>query len=172
MILRAIDIWMRPIQKDDTFYILKWRNNDGVKKNFINQEELTAEIHEEWLKNKINTGKAIQFIIFTIEENKPIGSIYLRDIDVDKNQAELGIFIGEENNRGKGIGGQAIELIKKYAFDKLKLEKIYLRVLKDNTRAIACYKKNGFINQQELEFEESSAQNILFMSTTFSERKE
>lgn len=140
----CIEVLIRPITEQDTSLILKWRNKDSVRKNFIYQEELTEEIHNEWLQSKISTGEAVQFIIVCKKNNQPIGSIYLSHIDKQNKQAELGIFIGEDQYKGNGIGGQAITLMKEYAFNSLKLNRIYLRLIKTNSIAFRCYEKCGF----------------------------
>ena len=58
--------------------------------------------------------------------------------------ATLGIFIGEESGRDKGIGTETIRLILEYGFKYLNLNNIKLDVYECNPRAIACYKKCGF----------------------------
>lgn len=147
------DIWMRPITKEDTPYILRWRNKDSVKSHFIYQEELTQEVHIEWLQEKVLTGKVAQFIIIHKENDRPIGSVYLRDLDKVEGQAELGIFIGEDFYRGKGIGSQSIRLITKYGFEILHLKKIYLRVRKTNIKAIKCYEACDFTKSEKVDHE-------------------
>ena len=88
------------------------------------------------------TGTVAQFIIFL--NGEAVGSVYLRDIDLDTKEAEYGIFIGEEGARGKGVGTKSAKLILKYAFEELGLEKIFLRVFKDNPSAVRSYEKAGF----------------------------
>ena len=71
----------------------------------------------------------------------------LRDIDREAKKAEFGIFIGEEEWLGRGIGEEAAKLILDYGFEELGLHKIKLRVLADNKRAIASYRKAGFVEE-------------------------
>ena len=59
--------------------------------------------------------------------------------------AEYGIFIGEESARGKGAGTKSAKLILEYGFFTLGLDKIFLRVKKDNQGAIKSYEKAGFV---------------------------
>ena len=92
-------------------------------------------------------GRAEQFIIWVREGQHPIGSVYLRDIDREAEQAEFVIFIGEEEWLGRGIGEEAAKLILDYGFEELGLHKIKLRVLADNKRAIASYQKAGFVEE-------------------------
>ena len=138
------EVSIRPITYDDTEDIIRWRNSDYVRSRFIDQRLFTKESHEYWLKNFVETGKVAQFIILV--DDKAVGSVYLRDIDYDKKSAEYGIFIGEESARGKGVGTKSANLILEYAFGELKLEKIFLRVYKDNPGAIKSYEKAGFVD--------------------------
>lgn len=79
--------------------------------------------------------------------NKSIGSTYIRDINYKDGKGEFGIFIGEDNYLSRGIGAEATKLIIQYGFKELGLHKIFLRVLSNNTRAIKCYEKVGFIQE-------------------------
>ena len=136
------EVTIRPITYDDTENIIKWRNSEYVNSRFIDRRLFTKESHEEWLKTYVEEGKAAQFIILL--DGEAVGSVYLRDIDPDKKEAEYGIFIGEESARGKGVGTKSAKLILKYAFEELNLEKIFLRVFKDNPGAVRSYEKAGF----------------------------
>ena len=143
------EVTIRPITYGDTEDIIRWRNSDFVRSRFIDQRLFTKESHENWLKNYVETGKVAQFIILL--DKKSVGSVYLRDIDYDKKSAEYGIFIGEESARGQGVGTKSAALILQYAFEELKLEKIFLRVYKDNLGAVKSYTKVGFKDNGNVE---------------------
>ena len=53
-------------------------------------------------------------------------------------------YIGDEENRGKGYGQEAIRLLLTYAFEYLNLNNIMLGLWSFNTEAYECYKKAGF----------------------------
>lgn len=137
-------LFLREITEADTEDVLCWRNGESVKKYFIYQKDITREEHLNWLKNKVGTGEVIQFIIVEKETGKGIGSVYLENIDKKHNKAEYGIFIGENTKTGKGYGTLAAKRIIQYAFEELKLHRLYLRVYEENSRAIASYEKAGF----------------------------
>lgn len=137
-------IYLRLMTKEDTDSIIKWRNSDRVRKNFIDRNLFTVEGHERWIETMIKPGHAVQFLIVEKSTEKPIGSVYLRDIQKTHRKAEYGIFIGEETAAGKGYGTQAAKLMLQYGFDVLKLHKIYLRALAENKQAIRSYEKAGF----------------------------
>lgn len=143
-------IYLRMMTYEDTENIVRWRNSDSVRKNFIYQALFTKESHENWIRTMIDTGKVVQMIICEKESDRPIGSVYLRDIDRMHQKAEYGIFIGEEDARGKGYGSSAARLMIKYAFEEMQLHRLFLRVYAENVRAIRSYEKAGFVKEAYL----------------------
>ena len=137
-------IYLRLMTGEDTDLIVKWRNSDAVRKNFIYQELFTREGHENWIHNMIETGKVVQMMICDITADKPVGSVYIRDIDRQHNKAEYGIFIGEASARGRGIGTAAAKLMLRYCFEEEKLHRVFLRAFATNAQAVRSYEKAGF----------------------------
>lgn len=137
-------IYLRPMTYDDADLVVKWRNSDAVRKNFIYQDLFTKEGQINWIKTKIETGEVIQFIICMAGTNTPVGSVYIRDIDRKHNKGEYGIFIGEDEARGHGVGTLTAKLMLKYCFEEEKLHRVYLRAFADNIQAIRSYEKAGF----------------------------
>lgn len=140
-------IALRLMTYGDTDLIIAWRNSDAVRKNFIYQELFTREGHENWIKTMIETGRAVQMMICDTAEGTPLGSVYIRDIDRRHNKAEYGIFIGEPEARGRGIGTAAAKLMLDYCFREERLHRIYLRALSGNRQAIRSYEKAGFVRE-------------------------
>lgn len=145
-----VGIYLRLMTYDDTANIIKWRNSDSVRKNFIYRGLFTVESHENWIKTMVETGKVVQMMIVESATEMPVGSVYVRDIDRAHNKAEYGIFIGEESARGKGYGTAAARLMIEYCFTELSLHKLMLRVYANNVRAIKSYEKAGFVKEAYL----------------------
>lgn len=145
VVLKNDLVKIRPITVEDTDLIVDWRNSPQVYKNFIYQVKFSKESHQNWLDRNVFAGKAAQFIIEDIASGKPVGSVYLRDIDPQHQKAEYGIFLGE--CYGSGFGTAATRLILQYGFEELHLHKIFLRVFAENTVAIKTYKKVGFVQE-------------------------
>ena len=140
-------IYLRPMTHQDTDFIVAWRNDEEVRRNFIYQNLFTREGHEGWIRNMVETGKVVQMIICDMAGDTPLGSVYIRDIDRQHQKAEYGIFIGEESARGRGVGTAAARLMLDHCFHKEKLHRIYLRVFASNERAIRSYEKAGFVRE-------------------------
>ncbi len=144
---REAGIFLRPMTDEDTDLIIAWRNDEDVRRHFIYREPFTRQGHEAWVRTMIRTGKAVQMMICSLEEGRPLGSVYIRDIDRQHGKAEYGIFIGSADFRGRGVGTAAAKLMLRYCFQEEKLHRIYLRALADNDRAIASYEKAGFVRE-------------------------
>ena len=142
-IIRGEKVDLRQITYDDTPLVVKWRNNLRVRNNFIYREVFTEEIHNGWMKNRVETGEVCQLIICE-KSGRPVGSVYLRDIDEDTHEAEYGIFIGEDDATGKGYGNVSAELMCEYAKKELGLKKLILRVFVGNDAARKSYEHAGF----------------------------
>lgn len=143
-------IYLRLMTPEDTELIVKWRNSQAVRKNFIYQERFTKEGHENWVHTMVETGKVVQMIICDLASSKPLGSVYIRDIDRRHRKAEYGIFIGEASARGRGVGTAAARLMLDYCFGEEGLHKVFLRALSGNAQALRSYEKAGFVQEAYL----------------------
>ncbi len=168
-------IFLRKMEEQDTENIIRWRNSDFVKRNFIYQKPFTVEGHHEWIRTMIDTGKAIQFMICEEETGRAVGSVYFRDINDTHHKAEYGIFIGEKDALGKGYGTEAARKMIAYGFDTLHLHKIMLRVLAENTAARRSYEKAGFHQEAYLKDEvylEHQYKDVILMAIINGEKQD
>lgn len=163
-------VLLRRMTREDTEKIIRWRNSEAVRKQFLFRKPLTVAMHTEWIETKVEKGLVEQFIIVLPYENKEIGSVYFRDIDREKGRAEFGIFIGEEKESGKGYGSKAMELALLYAKEQMKIKEVLLRVLKENQNAIRVYEKNGFCvikDREEIVELDGEKRTVIFMERRF-----
>ncbi len=169
------DVSIRPITVEDTEKIVFWRNTPDVQNNFIYRTPFTSEAHLNWFKNRVQTGEVAQFMIHSEKLGRDVGSVYLRDIDCENQKAEFGIFIGEADARGQGIGSKATMLTLQYGFEKLNLNRIFLRVFARNIGAVKAYKKAGFIQEglfREDVIIDGIKEDMIFMSVLKAEYME
>ena len=165
---------LRQMEYTDTDHIVAWRNKERVRSHFIYREPFTSKGHENWIRTMVETGKAVQFIICEKETMRPVGSVYFRDIDRKKKEAEYGIFIGEDDAVGKGYGSETACMAVDYAFGEMGLEKLVLRVFTDNEAAVRSYEQAGFVREAVLEAVECSdgeKKDMFFMTLTRKKRE-
>ena len=169
------DLWLfesenikyREMTLDDTEKVLSWRNSDEVRSHFFYQKIITKTEHENYYNSKIVPGKTKQFVMMDKCSGKEFGCVMLSNIDLDKNTAESGIFIGNADFYGKGYGTEAIKSVVEYGFTKYRFSRIDIRVRRSNICSYKAHRKAGFIENQEIMtlYEFDGNQNeVVFMS--------
>jgi RimJ/RimL family protein N-acetyltransferase len=94
---------------------------------------------------------AIRFIerhdrAWVIDAGRFIGHVRLHNVSEQDKRAALAIGIDDPSCLGKGFGTETVKLVLSYAFGS-GFHRISLRVLSGNARAIACYRKCGFVEE-------------------------
>lgn len=95
-------------------------------------------------------------------DDKDCFHLSIRRVDNDKLVGHMILFGGESkdsvlefrrlaiNEKGAGYGREAVQLLKKLAFEVLSYHRLWLDVYSDNARAIHVYESEGFILEGEL----------------------
>jgi len=118
----------------EKFIIFSWRNDPKIRQEMANPKPITTSEHLMFLKNlQKNPNKKY----FYVSNTRPLGSINLTNIK--KESAELGIYVSPKLI-GKGYGTKILKAFLK----QIKIKKIWLKVKKQNQKAIKFYKKMGF----------------------------
>ena len=137
-------VYLSPMNANDTEIYTKWLNDEAVAANIGQYRKVVSLVTEQkYLENAAAGGQ--NYAIVLLDGDKLIGNISLFDESAIDRTATLGLFIGDGENRGKGYGAEAIRLLLDYGFNTLNLVNVMLTVHSDNPRAIACYKKAGFL---------------------------
>lgn len=144
-ILRGKEIVLKPLDINQAGNYLCWLKDLQVNR-FLKMDfsGLNLKKEREYIKNSLLNKSKLNWAIYT-KGGIHIGNTGLHDIDKKKNlKAIWGIFIGDRNYWGKGLGTDVLKTVLKYCFIKLKLNRVELGVFKFNPRAIKCYEKCGF----------------------------
>jgi len=106
-----------------------------VKKGY---ESLEKEIEEENL---------YYFTIRAREDDRLLGKALLEWIDWSNGNAYLRLGIGSGDDRGKGLGTQALGLLLRFAFAELNLFRVTIVIPEYNLAALALIRKIGFVEE-------------------------
>lgn len=136
-------IYLSPRNNENVEQFTEWLNDFNTT-DYIGRSgaTVTLDMEKEYL-SRVNTD-TVSFVIVTLEDDKMIGTIELKQIDNINRNATLGIFIGDKDYRDKGYGTEAIKIILEYGFKYLNLHNVNLDFMEFNERALNCYKKCGF----------------------------
>jgi [ribosomal protein S5]-alanine N-acetyltransferase len=151
-LIRGERVFLRPIEKADAVLSHRWRSDAEVAElasiampKSLAQMELRAE------RLALGTDEeTYAFIICLLDDEQPIGEASLMELDRLNGSAELGIFIGEKEEWGKGYGTDAVNALVDFGFGSLRLERIWLEVWIENDRARRSYDKAGFVHEGTL----------------------
>jgi RimJ/RimL family protein N-acetyltransferase len=88
--------------------------------------------------------------IHVLETDRLVGTCAFSQLDGDNGSALYHITVGEHDAWGRGYGTEATDLMLEHAFDHLGLHRISLTVFGFNERAIASYRKSGFVHEGTL----------------------
>ena len=133
---------LRPMDKVDRFAC--GRNAEYVRMmggDFRNMPPLTPEEVDAWYDRM-----ATEPCCWAIEnKGQCIGTARLHNFFPADRRARYAIGIFNAAAWGFGLGTEATRLVVRYGFETLGLHRIDLRVLAYNERAIASYRKCGFV---------------------------
>lgn len=78
------------------------------------------------------------------ELGRHIGNVMYYNIDKKRQEAELGITIGERAYWGRGYGAEAVRLLIEHLIGREGFRRVHLKTLTWNWRAYRCFEKAGF----------------------------
>ena len=140
---------LRKLQEKDILGMLEWMHNPQI--NCFFRFDAKDMNYEKAYKFIMNDSESDMHFAIVDEQDEYIGTISLKNIDIQHKKAEYAISV-RERWHGSGVAKEATEMLLKYAFEELKLHRVYLNVLSDNIRAVRFYEKCGF--QFEGEFKD------------------
>lgn len=141
----ADSVTLSPIRPGDSETMFRWINDPETVRFNAPFKPVHWANHQEWVQS---LGKLSNKVVFAIRAaDNLIGIVQLIDVDPINRSAELTIRIGAETHRGSGYGSLALRLAISFAWCDLNLNRVWLRVFADNTRAIRAYKKVGFVEE-------------------------
>jgi RimJ/RimL family protein N-acetyltransferase len=135
------EVKLRTFEKRDRETYRGWVNDPKIGALIGRSKPITRSEHREWYHKLVRDKNAV---VFAIEVNSQyIGNVWLWDIDWLNRKAEVRILIGERH--GLGFGTEALDLITKYAFEKLNLKRVYAYVFTHNKRAKCAFEQARFV---------------------------
>ncbi len=141
LILSQYDVRLIRVQAEHLALILKWRNNDWVRKNMFVQDILQEKNQLAWF-NSINNASNYYFIIEYLGEK--VGVIHAKNFSEEDGMGEGGIFIGEYDYLETWASVMASICLLNFIFAKTNINRSMVRVQAHNRRAISYNLKLGY----------------------------
>lgn len=134
-------IHLRKLEIADAEPMLAWmKTPDIYEKMQYDPEKQSLERCRGFIENSWSDSSNLHYAI-TNKDNEYLGTVSLKNIDEQNNNAELGIALCPRA-MGQGCGSRALFEIMRVAFEEKKLHRVYWYVRTDNERAVRFYRKN------------------------------
>ena len=148
-------ILLRDLSESDLKLTFKWHNDPELASQIMSYPP--PIIWEEELKwfQRISKSKHEQSFKVIEYFGQAVGFVTIQPEDIQKT-IELGIAIGEESSRGRGLGAQVLKKLIDAAKKMRPGYEIFLLVRSDNLKAISFYLKNSFVVVEHLQIEKHS----------------
>lgn len=85
--------------------------------------------------------------VATTDDGKQIG-FFCYSVNLETNEGMLKFVMVDNEQRGKGVGKEMLQLAIKYAFDITKADAVQLNVFPENSKAKLCYTNVGFVERK------------------------
>jgi len=142
--LEGEKIYLRPYEEADANLVYFGKNNEAVRDTLFLFSPNTLDQVRAELNSWANSKEIMLFTICNRQDNSPVGQTAFVRIDYVSRAAVFYIAIYSPEQWSSGFGGEASQLMLKYAFDILNLNRIQLHVCCDNIKGVKAYKKAGY----------------------------
>jgi RimJ/RimL family protein N-acetyltransferase len=134
--------------------------NDPNKSQYITYGNKQRDINElcSYVDERLLNESILFLGIFIRESGIHIGNVKYEPIDFQNGFTVMGILIGEENWKGKGVAKEVIRESSMWLNSKHGIQQIILGVDVRNINAIKAYQKCGFI-LEKTPYIENDAEN-------------
>lgn len=139
--LHGYGVTLRRLTEDKIELVRRWRNDPKIQQYMDYKEYITPEMQKAWF-HRINNEHNFYFIIEY--EGKEIGLINIKDVDYEKKTGEPGIFIWDDDYLNSDASMRASCCQGDFIWNELKLDSLYVHILRSNKRAIRMNLHRGF----------------------------
>lgn len=134
-------LWLSPVQEADAMTVALWRNSPSARKAFYNRNVVTPDSHAAWLRSK--SPYDLVWMAREASSGKTLGMAGLV-VDQRHHTAEAGRFFIAPAYRGGGYGLEIDWMVLSFAFDCLRLEKVWIDAYEENEAILQMHTKAGY----------------------------
>jgi [ribosomal protein S5]-alanine N-acetyltransferase len=124
---------------------VEWLNNREINQYLESRHEMqTSDMVKSWVHARYVAENECLWGIYVKSGETHIGNIRLGPINWIHRHGIIGILIGEISCWGKGYASEAIERVVGFAFNDLKLHRVYAGMYSPNTGSQRAFEKAQF----------------------------
>jgi diamine N-acetyltransferase len=145
-------VYLRPAERADIPSFVTWFTDWRTTRTLGLRAPMSLAGEEQWFEAMLGSqGRSnYHFVACLFEDDRPIGTVGLHELDLENGSASLGIAIGSPADRGQGYGTEMLRALIAFGFRQLRLERIWLDVYDTNPDAQRVYERVGFVHEGTL----------------------
>lgn len=146
VVIHSLDlspISMRVANRNDVDLYFTWANDEMVRHNSFQQDEIQYLNHVNWFTSKIENPHFL-FLVFFNQDQSAIGQVRINNIE---EEVIIGISV-DKNYRGFGYSPKMLRLACQHFFKNYSENEIFAYIKIENKASIATFKKAGFSQEQ------------------------
>jgi [ribosomal protein S5]-alanine N-acetyltransferase len=133
------------VESDVNADYLRWVTDPSINQYLeVRFQEHSLESLKSFVQAVEQDPNTVMFKIQLAETGTHIGNIKLGPIDWNHRSADIGILIGDQAQQGKGFGTESVTLLRDYAFDVLKLNKLTAGAYENNIGSTKIFERARF----------------------------
>jgi RimJ/RimL family protein N-acetyltransferase len=139
---RDDEVSIGPVLPDDMGALFVWLNDADTAAHDMTYRPIDCIAFKDWLEQQRQ--QQLLFSVRTLQPPRLVGFVIFKNMQPVTRAVEIGVRIGVEQDRSRGLGTRATRLALDYAWRTLNLHRVSLAVFSGNARAIAAYRRAGF----------------------------
>lgn len=142
--------YISALELDDYRVTYRWRKHEKTWDSVVGPKRFVSqETERKWVETAISLherGEVLRFAVREMNSDKLVGILGVTNID-NHNRSFSTASMMDPEERGKGIIGKAREMVFRYMFDEMGMERVWVRVLEDNVSSRRSVEKFGYVQE-------------------------
>ena len=144
--IKGEKVGLRAVEFTDLNKLQEWRNKPEFRQFFRENRELNWDQQKTWFTDKVNRDPNTRmFSIVSLANTHLIGACGLCYIDWVNGSADLSLYIGHNDLYiDKVYAPDTVETLVQYAFDEMRLHRLWTEVYSFDEKKQALFRSLGF----------------------------
>ncbi|QHI39351.1 Spermidine N(1)-acetyltransferase [Kordia antarctica] len=137
---------LRALEPEDLDFIYDIENDESIWEISATQTPYSRFLIKQYLENAhqdIYEAKQLRLVMVS-KEQETIGLIDLFEFDPKNKRVGIGLLIAKSENRYKGFGKEALQLVCEYAYKHLNVHQVFANIGEENEASIKLFENLGF----------------------------
>ena len=131
---------------EDSALLAKWTSR-GDYLTRVDTDLAVPRSPSDFDQPPAKVGNLVEFRVRRVQDDTLVGFAALFGIEWNNRAAMIATGIADPAARRRGYGAESLQLLLRFAFDEMNLDRVGLQVIASNSEAIRLYERAGFVKE-------------------------